>query len=90
MELPYTRAMVAAAVAGDLDSAPFQVEPFFGLNLPERCPGVPQEVLNPQETWHDPQAYAAKARELAERFRVSFARFASQVRPEVLAAGPRP
>ena len=90
MELPYTRAMVAAAIEGELEQVPTRTEPFFGLKIPVRCPQVPDNVLNPQATWEDPQAYELQARKLASLFRERFTRFAGLVSAEVLAAGPQP
>jgi len=90
MELPHTRAMVAAAIQGELDRITAKTEPFFGLKVPERCPQVPDNVLNPQATWEDPAAYEQRARQLAGLFRERFARFAGYVPAEVLAAGPQP
>ncbi len=77
MKLPYTRAMVAAALRGDLDDVEYRKHPIFGLEFPTRCPDVPSEVLDPQSTWADKQAYEAKARELAAMFAENFKRFES-------------
>jgi phosphoenolpyruvate carboxykinase (ATP) len=52
------------------------------------CPGVPSEVLDPQSTWDDPQAYEDKARGLAQMFVKNFDRFAADLPPEVVEAGP--
>ncbi len=88
MHLPYTRAMVHAALNGDLNDVPTTIEPFFGLSIPESCPGVPSEVLNPRDTWADKHAYDAQARGLIERFEQGFAQFQGQVSQEITAAGP--
>ncbi len=89
IKLAYTRAMVRAALNGDLDDVPTQQDPIFGLHIPVSCPGVPDEILNPRNTWADPAAYDEKARELARRFRENFKQFEAFVPPEVVAAGPR-
>ncbi|HYC13511.1 MAG TPA: phosphoenolpyruvate carboxykinase (ATP), partial [Stellaceae bacterium] len=59
----------------------------FGLNVPESCPGVPKEVLNPRDTWSDKRAYDDTARELTGRFEQNFKRFDGHVSAEVRAAG---
>jgi phosphoenolpyruvate carboxykinase (ATP) len=82
--------MVAAAIHGELDRVATKTERFFGLKVPERCPQVPDNVLNPQATWKDPAAYERQARQLAGLFRERFTRFAGNVSAEVLAAGPQP
>jgi len=88
MKLPYTRRMVNAALSGELDDVRYAPDPLFGIEVPQSCPDVPAEVLNPRNTWSDPQAYDAKARELAGLFVDNFRKFETASR-EVRAAGPR-
>ncbi|UCZ52375.1 phosphoenolpyruvate carboxykinase (ATP) [Bacillus shivajii] len=87
MNLPYTRAMVQAALEGELKSAETVKDPIFGLNVPLHCPGVPDEVLQPRETWTDKEAYDKKATELAQQFKANFKKF-EDVPAEVINAGP--
>ena len=75
IKLAYTRAMVSAAMNGDLDAVAFETEPFFGLSIPKACPEVPSEILNPRATWEDPAAYDVAAAALAERFRKNYEKF---------------
>jgi phosphoenolpyruvate carboxykinase (ATP) len=89
MSLPATRAMVQAATSGALDGVETRNHPIFNLDVPVSCPGVRDEVLDPQSTWSDPEAYDEKARELAHMFVKNFERFVDSVRPEVVEAGPR-
>lgn len=77
MELAYTRAMITAALQGKFDAISFKREPHFGLMIPTECPGVPAEVLDPQRTWDDKEAYAAQAKHLAALFADNFRRFAA-------------
>ena len=86
--LPHTRAMVAAALRGDLEGVETRREPFFGLEVPVACPGVPEGVLDPRRTWADPQAYDARAAALAAQFAENFAPFAGEVSEAVRAAAP--
>ncbi|MBO8169220.1 MAG: phosphoenolpyruvate carboxykinase (ATP) [Thermoanaerobacteraceae bacterium] len=87
INLGYTRAMVAAALDGQLDDVPYEKDNVFGLAIPQTCPGVPDYVLNPRNTWEDKEAYDLKARELARRFADNFKRF-SGVPQKVREAGP--
>ena len=89
MPLPHTRAMIRAVLTGALKAVPTRAEPFFGLHVPERCPGVPDEVLDQKRTWSDDAGYDMKARTLAAQFRQNFAQFADKVTPGIAAAGPR-
>lgn len=88
MKLPYTRAMVNAALGGKLDNATFVPHPVFKVGVPTEVPEVPKEVLDARSTWPDPAAYDAKAKELARKFAENFERFAGTASPEVLAAAP--
>ncbi len=88
MEIRHTRAMLRAALSGQLDDVGYLTDPIFKVAVPQHCPEVPAEVLQPRETWRDKAAYDAKARELAGRFAENFAHFATEASPEVQAAGP--
>ena len=68
MKLSITRGLLKAALNGDLAKATFVADPIFGLAVPQSCPGVPTEVLNPRNTWADKAAYDEKAKKLAGMF----------------------
>ena len=89
MKLAHTRAMVNAALAGDLEGAECASDPVFGVDVPVSVPGVPDEVLRPRDTWADGEAYAAAAAELAAMFKANFEKFADDAGEAVSAAGPR-
>jgi phosphoenolpyruvate carboxykinase (ATP) len=88
IKLAYTRAMVHAALAGQLDGAATYTDPVFGLHVPAQIAGVPDAILRPRETWSNPRAYDDKARDLARRFIENFEKFADAPK-EVAAAGPK-
>lgn len=88
MNLTYTRAMVTAAINGEIDKAPVMRHSIFNLNMPTLCPGVPDEVLDPRNTWSDKDSYDSAARRLALLFIRNFEKF-GEVQKEILAAGPR-
>jgi phosphoenolpyruvate carboxykinase (ATP) len=88
MKLSYTRALLRAALRGELRSIPFATDPIFGLQMPQSCPGVPSDLLNPRTTWQDQAEYDGRARQLAELFRQNFAPYATQVSEGVRQAGP--
>jgi phosphoenolpyruvate carboxykinase (ATP) len=89
MNLPHTRAMVTAALSGAIDKAQAKHHDIFNLDMPTSCPGVPDEVLDPRNTWHDKDRYDAAARRLAALFAKNFEKFGS-VAKEIASAGPRP
>ncbi|MCM3725482.1 phosphoenolpyruvate carboxykinase (ATP) [Neobacillus cucumis] len=76
MKLSYTRAMVQAALEGELNLVETVKDKIFGLNIPVHVAGVPDEVLQPNKTWADQQAYEKKAKELAAKFHENFKKFA--------------
>ncbi len=88
MLLPYTRAMVRAALTHRLEDVTFHQDACFGLWIPETCPGVPTDLLSPLKTWTDPDAYRRQARLLIERFEENFSQFLDAVPASVLDSGP--
>jgi phosphoenolpyruvate carboxykinase (ATP) len=86
MKLSYTRAMVNAAIAGELNTVETTQDAIFGLHIPTEVAGVPTEVLNPRQAWADKAAYDAKATELAQRFNKNFEKF-SNVSEEISKKG---
>jgi phosphoenolpyruvate carboxykinase (ATP) len=86
MKIAYTRAMVNAAIEGRLDGIPTVQEPFFNLAVPQSCPGVPTEVLDPRRAWSDPLAYDTQAKKLAGLFAENFQQYEAQASPELRAA----
>ncbi|HEY2371331.1 MAG TPA: phosphoenolpyruvate carboxykinase (ATP) [Gaiellaceae bacterium] len=86
MPIAATRAMLSAALSGELESAEFRVDDVFGFEVPVAVPGVDAKLLDPRSTWADPAAYDLKARELATMFRENFERFDD---PELAEVGPR-
>lgn len=89
MKLKFTRAMITAALNGDLNQVSFRNHDVFGIAMPESCPNVPAEVLNPRNTWEDKAQYDAKAKELAAKFRDNFAKFEEFANEEIMAGAPR-
>ncbi|HEX2845302.1 MAG TPA: phosphoenolpyruvate carboxykinase (ATP), partial [Chitinophagaceae bacterium] len=90
MKLSYTRAMITAALEGKLNKVDFKPHPVFGVEIPQECPGVPAEILNPRSTWEDKTAYDEKAKFLANLFIKNFEKYKDGVSAEVLAAAPKP
>jgi len=89
MKLRYTRAMVTAALNGELENVNYEIDTIYGLNMPTSCPNVPDEILNPRNTWSDKDAYDDKANVLAEAFIQNFEQFADKASKEILTAAPR-
>ena len=88
MSLPYTRAMVTAALNGELEKSKFNLDPIFNVLVPETCPNVPSEILNPVNTWDDKAAYEKSAKDLAKRFMENFKKYVNMPK-EVVEAGPK-
>jgi len=88
MSLKYTRALITAALNGELNNTPFEKHDVFGVAMPKECPGVPTEILNPRNTWSDKEAYDQKATFLAEAFVKNFEKFAEFANDEILAGAP--
>ncbi len=89
MKLKYTRAMITAALDGSLNNATFINDPVFGMAVPTSCPGVPEELLQPRNTWADKNAYDEKAKYLAGLFVKNFEKYKDGVSEEILQAAPK-
>ena len=90
MSIAHTRALLGAALDGTLDRVPMKPDAAFGLSVPEACPGVPSDVLQPRNVWADKREYDRTANEVARRFEANFAKFAGAVDAQVRASGIRP
>ena len=82
-------ALLNAALEGQLDEAEFKTDPRFGFAIPQACPEVPTEILNPRDTWEDTAAYDTQADQLAAMFRENFEPFAANTPEPIRNAGPR-
>jgi phosphoenolpyruvate carboxykinase (ATP) len=89
MKIAYTRAMITAALSGQLANVAYTKHPVFNIDVPRSCPGVPESVLDPRSTWPDPAKYDEQARKLAQMFVDNFKTFEKDVAPSVKDAGPK-
>ena len=89
MKLSHTRAMISAALRGELDDVPTNQHPVFNLDVPTACEGVPSSLWDVRSTWADVEAYDAAAEDLASRFAANFAQFAEHATEEMKAGAPR-
>lgn len=89
MKLSYTRAMITAALEGNLDGVTFTPHNTFGMLMPDECPGVPKELLNPRLAWTNANEYDIRAKELAGMFVKNFQKYAGGVSEEIINAAPQ-
>lgn len=89
ISLKYTRSIITAAMNGELNHVNYEAHPIFGILMPDACPGVPSEILNPKNTWADKEAYDKTAYDLARRFAENFKEYESHANDEMLAAAPK-
>lgn len=89
IKLAHTRAIIDAIHNGELEKAPTQTEPTFGLTIPTACTGVPDEILSPKNSWKDKRAYDVTATKLADLFRNNFSDYADRATQQVQEAGPK-
>ena len=85
MSIAHTRALLAAVLDGSLRDARYVRDPFFGLMMPQDVPGIPNDVLDPRQSWPDKAAYDTAARDLVARFEKNFATFAEDASEDVKA-----
>ncbi|MBB6610310.1 phosphoenolpyruvate carboxykinase (ATP) [Pontibacter sp. Tf4] len=89
MKLPYTRAMITAALNGELNDVSYTKHPIFGIEMPDSCPNVPAEILNPRNTWANKEEYDTKAADLASKFVKNFGKYAEYANDDILAGAPQ-
>jgi phosphoenolpyruvate carboxykinase (ATP) len=88
IKLKYTRAMITAILEGQLEDVEFEQHPIFGLAMPKTCPNVPEELLDPINTWSQKGAYISKSIQLAHSFHLNFEKFASEASEQIMDGGP--
>ncbi len=89
MKLPFTRAMITAALRGELANVSYKKHEVFGLLMPTSCPEVPSEVLDPMKTWEDKEAYVKKANQLSSSFQENFKKFEDYASDAILNGAPK-
>jgi len=89
ISIQHTRALLNAALSGELLKSKFTVDPVFGFEVPQHCEGVPSNVLDPSNSWPNKEIYMQKYRQLASRFIENFKKFETGCAPEVIKAGPQ-
>jgi phosphoenolpyruvate carboxykinase (ATP) len=90
MPIKATRALLASALDGSLNTARFRIDPNFGFAVPVAVPGVDAAILDPRSTWADRPAYDRQAEKLVSMFIANFGKFEAHVDGTVLDAAPRP
>lgn len=88
MKLKYTRAMITAAMNGDLDNVDYRNHSIFKVAMPTTCPNVPDEVLSPRGTWNNDEGYYEKADKLAKFFQENFKQFEEFANDEIMEGAP--
>ena len=80
--------MVTAAITGQLDNVEYKLDEIFNIYVPKTCPGVPEDILDPINTWADKDEYVKTAKELAGKFNENFKKYKNM--PEnIVKAGPK-
>jgi len=91
MKLKYTRAMITAALNGDLGELSYDkyhIHSVFGVAQPRECPNVPSKILSPRATWNNDEGYYKQAHKLADSFRENFKQFEEYANEEIMAGAP--
>jgi phosphoenolpyruvate carboxykinase (ATP) len=88
VKIQFTRAIIRAILTGGLAKVEMVKDPYFGLQIPTECPGVPRKVLNPQESWKSKRGYQQSAKMVAARFRANFEKRFPDAPKAIVAGGP--
>lgn len=88
IKIVHSRALLTAVLEGKLDLVEYKIDPWFGFEIPQTCPGVPDNILNPAESWSDKNAYEKTIQDLVSQFKNNMKRYEESTPQEVLLAGP--
>jgi phosphoenolpyruvate carboxykinase (ATP) len=89
ISIHHTRNLLNAALDGMLDKVKYRKDKLFGFEVPLSCPDVPEEILEPSNSWGDSNDYWKKYDSLAARFNQNFKLFANKCSQPVIDAGPK-
>jgi len=89
IQIAHSRTILTAVLEGKLDQVDYAVDRWFGFEIPQYCPGVPAEILNPADSWTDKTAYEKTIQDLVNRFKMNMKRYEDSTPQEVLLAGPK-
>jgi len=88
ISIHHTRALLSAVLNGELDRVVYEIDPWFGFEIPQSCPGVPDEILNPSAMWQDQGNYERSISQLVLQFNKNMEKYQDSTPEEVLQAGP--
>jgi len=89
ISIDHTRAILTAVLDGKLNQVRYEIDPWFGFEVPLSCPGVPDQILNPSSSWEDQTAYQASIQALVDQFKKNMRKYEKSTPQEVLLAGPK-
>ena len=89
ISIRHTRAILTSVLDGSLNQVEFEVDPWFGFEIPLSCPGVPDQMLNPSASWSDQDAYRNNIELLVAQFKKNMKKYKKSTPQEVLLAGPK-
>ena len=85
-----TRGIIDAILNGDILTAPTKKIPFFNFEVPTELNGVDTAILDPRDTYKNPEDWEVKAKDLASRFIKNFQKYTGDEAGKALvAAGPQ-
>ena len=85
-----TRGIIDAILDGAILKAPTKKLPIFDFEIPTELPGVDPKILDPRDTYTNPEEWTVKAKDLAERFINNFKKYENNAAGKALvAAGPQ-
>ncbi|CAD8069470.1 unnamed protein product [Paramecium primaurelia] len=89
MSLKYTRAIIDLIHSGELKDAEFENFAIFNFRIPKVAKNIPSEILNPRNTWKNPDEFDKQLQELAQKFQINFKKYEDKATIEIINAGPK-
>lgn len=88
IKLKYTRALITAALEGELNHVGYRKHTVFGVEMPVSCPNVPREILSPRGMWGESKGYYDQCNILSQAFIDNFKKFEEFANEEIMGGSP--
>ena len=88
ISLPITRKIIYAILDGSINKSDFEVDPYFGFQVPLKLDEINSKVLIPANAWPSKQEYVRVSEGLVEKFQNNFANYSIDDE-KIINAGPK-
>ena len=88
ISLPITRKIIYAILDGSINDADYEIDPYFGVQIPINLKDIDTEILIPSKAWSNQNEYIKIAEDLVQKFQKNFEDYSIEDQ-EIINAGPK-